>query len=110
MKIQVDVQIIYQDGEPKFVVIPYTQYLALVSWSKKDAEGFVPQEVRELQCRKDISLIAAWRLYKGMSQKELAQRLGVSPSAVAQVERVGGSTLQRIATVLGLRVAQLVEN
>ncbi|HGE8268060.1 TPA: helix-turn-helix transcriptional regulator [Aeromonas hydrophila] len=114
MKIQVDVQFIFQDGEPKFAVIPYYQYLALTNWNDKDAEGFIPQEVRELQSRKKISLLAAWRVYKGVSQKELAQRLGVSPSAVAQVERVGGSpqkkTLQRIAAVLDLRVAQLVDN
>ncbi|ENC6660168.1 MULTISPECIES: helix-turn-helix domain-containing protein [Aeromonas] len=114
MKIQVDVQFICQDGEPKFAVIPYHQYLALTNWSDKDAEGFVPQEVRELQSRKKISLLAAWRTYKGVSQKELAQRLGVSPSAVAQVERIDGSpqkkTLQRIAAALDLRTAQLVDN
>jgi len=51
-------------------------------------------------------LIRSQRLLRGISQSELARRVGISPSAVSQVERgirgVGGSTLMRVWEVLGV--------
>ena len=51
-------------------------------------------------------LIRSQRLLRGVSQSELARRVGISPSAVSQVERgvrgVGGATLMRVWEVLGV--------
>ena len=51
-------------------------------------------------------LIRSQRLLRGISQSELARRVGISPSAVSQVERgvrgIGGETLMRVWEVLGV--------
>lgn len=51
-------------------------------------------------------LIRSQRLLRGVSQSELARRVGISPSAVSQVERgvrgIGGETLMRVWEVLGV--------
>lgn len=51
-------------------------------------------------------LIRSQRLLRGISQSELARRVGITPSAVSQVERgvrgVGGETLMRVWEVLGV--------
>lgn len=52
------------------------------------------------------------RKRKGMTQKELAQRLGVTASAVSQYEKPGANltqeTLQKIAAALDCRVNELM--
>lgn len=112
MKAPTEVQIINQDGKPAFVVLPYDQYLALMNqWD--DAQVYIPHDVVGLCVKKGMSLLAAWRTYKGMSQSELATRMGVSQPAVAQMEKIGSKpqkrTLIKAATALGVRVEQLVE-
>ena len=51
-------------------------------------------------------LVRRQRLERGLSQSELARRVGISPSAVSQVERgvrgIGGETLMRIWDALGV--------
>lgn len=51
-------------------------------------------------------LVRRQRLERGISQSELARRVGISPSAVSQVERgargIGGETLMRIWEALGV--------
>lgn len=52
------------------------------------------------------ALVRRQRLERGISQSELARRVGISPSAVSQVERgargIGGETLIRIWEALGV--------
>jgi DNA-binding XRE family transcriptional regulator len=50
---------------------------------------YLPNEVVGLQIEKGMSPIAAWRTYKGLSQQQLADQLGVSQPAIAQLEREG---------------------
>ena len=53
------------------------------------------------------------RKRKGITQKELAQRLGVTASAVSQYEKPGANltqeTLQKIAAALDCRVIEVTE-
>lgn len=107
-----DVQIIRQDGEPAFAVIPYARYLELTR-GKPDSESYTPNEVIGLQVEQGLSLIAAWRVYKGLSQQELASLINVSQPAVAQMEKPGAKprikTLEKVADALGVTVEQLTE-
>lgn len=53
------------------------------------------------------------RIDQGLSQRQLAIRAGLSPGAVAALERRGSGrpeTLKKIADVLGVRASQLVRS
>ncbi len=112
MKTHTDVQIIKQDGLPAFAVIPYGQYLELIG-RDTDGEVYIPHEVVGLCVEKGMSLIAAWRTYKGMSQAELADKMGITQPGVAQIEKEGAKpqlrTLEKAAQALGVQIEQLTD-
>ncbi|MBW7877663.1 MAG: helix-turn-helix transcriptional regulator [Candidatus Cloacimonetes bacterium] len=86
-----------------------TQILRLVG----QEERYIPNEFVGLCIKKGMSLLAAWRTYKGLSQTQLAEAIGISQSAVAQSEKEGAkprkSTLKKIAEALGVDVEQITE-
>lgn len=109
MSAPTDVQIIERNGQPEYAVIPYEDYLSLLN-SQTDDE-FIPHEVVEISLFTGGNMVAAWRRHKKVSQTELAQKLRVSQSAVAQMERPGynhrSNTLKRIADALDINIEQL---
>ncbi len=112
MKAPIDVQIIKQAGRPVFAVLPYDQYLKLTQQSA-ESEIYIPHEVIGLCIEKGLSLLAAWRTYKGLSQSELAERMGITQPGIAQMERPGAKlqrrTLEKVATALGVHPEQLTD-
>ena len=70
----------------------------------------IPFEVAELHLD-GAGFIQAWREYLGLTQDEVAQRLGVPVSAFAQMEAPEAlsdvATLKKIAEVLGVEWQQL---
>lgn len=97
-----DIQtILDEDGEPAFVVIPYHRYRELV-----EPRTALPHEVVGMVINKGYSLIKAWRTYLRLTQKDIARALGISQSAVSQIESVDGSprgsTLQKLANVFNV--------
>lgn len=52
-----------------------------------DVQIYFPDEVIELQIEQGISLLAAWRTYRGLSQADLAVRLGVSLNTIMVIEQ-----------------------
>lgn len=100
--------IIGPDGRPAFAVIPYDDYLR----SRKDEEeGAIPHEVIGLIVLNDWTPIRAWREHLGVTQQEVAERLGISQPAFAQQEaarRPRKATRERIAAALGIFPEQLV--
>ena len=107
MNIPTDVQIITHSGKPAFAVVPYEQWLQLTGQS---SEAYFPHDVVGHQLQ-GHSLIAAWRKYRKMSQNELADRLGISQSAMAQIEssdsKPQNKTLKKLSTVLKVTMDQL---
>jgi DNA-binding XRE family transcriptional regulator len=105
-------QVIEQNGVPAFAVIPYHEYLKLVSMAGKDEDALIPHEVVELVIKKDINLARAWRVYLGLTQKEVAKRAGISQSALSQIEKAENSrsaTLEKLAKAMGLTISQLTD-
>ena len=104
-----DVQIITHSGKPAFAVVPYEQWLQLTGQTD---EVYFPHEVVGFQLQ-GYSLIAAWRKYKKLSQTQLADQLGISQSAMAQMESKDSTpqpkTLDRVAMALGIITKQLQE-
>lgn len=109
MNVPTDVQIIEQGGKPAFAVVPYDQWLEMIS--ERDENILFPDEVVGYHFEEGLSLIAAWRKYKNLSQKDLADKLGITQPAMAQIEKPGAKpqrkTLQKVAAALGLSVQQL---
>jgi DNA-binding XRE family transcriptional regulator len=112
MKAPIDVQIIKQEGRPVFAVLPYDQYLKLTGQST-EPDIYIPHEVVGLCVEKEMSLLAAWRTYKGLSQSELAERMEITQPGVAQMERPGAKlqrrTVKKAARALGVHPEQLTE-
>lgn len=93
------------DGTPAFVVIPYADYIA----DRVEARDLIPHAVIE-RTVEGASPARAWREHLGLTQVEVAKRLGVSQPTYAQLE--GSETLRkssrlRIAAALGILPAQL---
>lgn len=95
-----------------FAVLPYDQYLKLTEQGT-ESEIYIPHEVIGLCIEKGLSLLAAWRTYKGLSQSELAERMGITQPGIAQMERAGAKlqrrTLEKAASALGVHSEQLTE-
>lgn len=101
MNTPTDVQIINDaEGKPAFVVIPYAQYIA----NHPQADR-VPNEVVGHMVKDGLTPIAAWRRHLGLSQAEVAARIGISQPAYAQQEQASRprkATREKIARALGI--------
>ena len=56
-------------------------------------------------------MVRPWREYLGLTQHEVAARIGISQAALAQIERSKRPrkvTLQRLAKALGITYEQLL--
>ena len=109
MNVHTDVQIIRQGDRPVFAVVPYDKWLELIGGD--DEQVYIPHEVVGLQLKQGLSLNAAWRKHLGVTQQELANKTGMSQSAMAQIEKSGANpqekTLKKIAKALGVSIEQI---
>ncbi|MDH4556176.1 helix-turn-helix transcriptional regulator [Pseudomonas sp. BN417] len=93
------------DGKPAFVVIPYEEYIA----QRRLDEDLIPHDVVSRMVD-GATAIRAWREHLGLTQTDVAERLGITQSAYAQQEassRPRKATRERIAKVLGITQDQL---
>ncbi|RAA18957.1 helix-turn-helix domain-containing protein [Ralstonia pseudosolanacearum] len=101
-----NVQLIHgPDGAPAFVVIPYAEYIA----GRMQDRSLIPHAVIE-RTVEGATPVRAWREHLGLTQAELAGRLGISQPAYAQQEssdRLRKASRDRIAAALGILPAQL---
>lgn len=76
------------------------------------ADGLIPHEVVVAAVHNHWSLARAWREYLGLNQLSMAQRVGVSVSAYANMEtefsRLSQASRERLADALGIGLDQLV--
>ena len=108
------VQLIKDDnGKTQYVVIPYHEYFRMLlqmaeidDETDDDLEDIevehdslddveLPGEVCSIMTWQNVSLQAAWRILRGMSQQEVAEKLGISQSAVFRAIRLGILTAER---------------
>lgn len=124
------VQLIKDDeGKTQYVVIPYDEYfrmcLQLAEYDDetddvlKDIECehdiyddvSLPGEVCDVMDKENVSLQAAWRIFRGLSQQEVADKLGISQSAVSQLEALDSRpqkrTRERLAAIYGCAQEQI---
>jgi len=94
------------DGRPAFVVMPYDEFVK----NFEQANDLVPDAVVKLSFDEEMSPAKAWRTHLGLTQAEVAQRLGVTQSAYAQLEassKLRKSSREKIAVALGISPGQL---
>jgi predicted transcriptional regulator len=107
-----NIQIINQDGHPAFVVIPYDDYVRACRKTPRIPEsGNIPNDVVWLSVEKGYSLARAWREYLGLTQAEVAAKMGISQAALSQMEsgekKLRKASLEKLAKALGVTVEQV---
>ncbi|PLR29842.1 transcriptional regulator [Chimaeribacter californicus] len=73
----------------------------------------IPSEVIGIVIKKGVSLLAAWRIHRNMSQKDVADQLGVTQANVSKMEkseRPQAGTLEKFAKLYNCRVGQLTDD
>lgn len=88
------------DAEEKQDVADALKALAEI----RDGAGTMPAEVFDMILDADVTPLAAWRRYRGLSQAELARRAGLSQVWISRIERGGGygsrDTRRKLAAAL----------
>ena len=116
MKEPINYQVIKDNGEPAFAVVPYPEFKALLAEAASstitaDEEVTFPHMVARMIAVDEMSPIKAWRIYLGKTQAQLAEDLKITQPAVAQLEhrdaKVQIRTLFKVAAALGVDVEQL---
>ncbi|MDO4626381.1 MAG: helix-turn-helix transcriptional regulator [Pasteurellaceae bacterium] len=108
-----NIQIIHdENGLPAFAVIPYNDYQVLQQNNvlRKSLRSDIPTAVLDIFFENECSTVRAWREYLGLTQAEVAERIGVTQSAYSQHEntkRLRRSTREKIANALGIHPEQL---
>ncbi|MFY1028249.1 helix-turn-helix domain-containing protein [Actinobacillus seminis] len=119
------------NGKPLFVILPIEQFeeMELLSrfaieskeeqaqWEdipveKADEQGdTIPNEIVNIMINEDVSLLGAWRIYRKLSQYDVAKQTGLTQSAISQAERKESKpqrkTLERLAKVYDCKPTQL---
>lgn len=88
------------DGRPAFAVIPYADYVA-----NHPIDDLVPNEVVGYMVKEGLTATGAWRKHLGLSQQDVADRIGITQPAYAQQEQAAKprkATRERIAEAFGI--------
>src|SRR3989304_4849173 len=113
MKKHIDYQTIDYQGNPAFVLVPWDDFKRIRPLLQGDniRSTGIPQAVVEAHILRAVPMIRAWREHIGITQRELAARIGVSQAAIAKLEKPNAkprrATLQKIAEALGISIENL---
>jgi DNA-binding XRE family transcriptional regulator len=94
-----------------YVMLPVEDFTKLQGKAPWIPEGdATPLEVVRRHIEDNVSKARAWREYLGLTQAEVAARMGISQAALSQLEnqkRPRRASLEKLAKALGLNVEQL---
>ncbi|MBS7663253.1 helix-turn-helix transcriptional regulator [Pseudomonas lalucatii] len=97
-----NVQVIKNDGEPQYAVLPWAEYQALLQAAGRVAPVAAPQAAEAPA----LSQLARLREAKGLSAEQLARAVGISPHYLGMIEsgeRQPDAAIQRaLAWTLGV--------
>ncbi|MDP8079953.1 helix-turn-helix domain-containing protein [Phocoenobacter skyensis] len=107
-----NIQIINNEkGLPAFAVIPYALFEELRENGQKiDFDTAVPKAVVDDVFDNNVTPLRAWRNHLGLSQKEMANRLGISQAGYSKhenSEKLTKLTREKMAKVLNITPEQL---
>jgi DNA-binding XRE family transcriptional regulator len=99
------------DGEPAFVLIPYADYVKTHPAEPESPDDVsVPHAVVALMLEQQMTPVRAWRAHLGVTQTDVAAKMGITQSAYAQMEAAPKNrkaTREKIAAALGIMPEQL---
>lgn len=102
-----------EEGGQYYAVVPLAAFTQLLDKAQETDALTIPHDIARRHLLEGVSLIRGWREYLSLSQQDLASRLAVSQSQIAQWERPEArprhASLKRIADALGIHVKQLEE-
>ncbi|EGJ50853.1 helix-turn-helix domain-containing protein [Desulfocurvibacter africanus] len=103
-------QVVEHEGKTLYVLVPVEEYRELERL-RAGEEPTYPHEVVE-RLTEGKSLVRAWREYRGLTQEDMATRLGITIPAYQRMEQPGRNlrlgTLKRLAKALEVRVDHLI--
>lgn len=118
-----NIQYINDDkGRPLYALVPVAEFERLTAederyWEEIPVESDaydnigIPHEIISIMVSRDISIAAAWRIHRGMSQAEAAAALGITQSALSQIEKKGNraqeKTREQLAAIYQCQPEQL---
>lgn len=53
----------------------------------KNDDALIPFDVVKIKNRKDVTLQAAWRIYRKLTQKQVADAMGITQASVSAMEK-----------------------
>lgn len=116
-------------GEPVYAVLPIEEYHALLArqiacddktdedlieldYEQADNDSVaIPFDVVKIKHTHNVNLLGAWRIYRNLSQQEVADKLGLSQGAISQMERRDNKpqkkTLARFSQIYDCKIEQM---
>ncbi len=121
------VQVIHQNGKPEYAVLPYPEYLVLVEQAEMledirsydNAKKSIASGNEELFPASVVDALAdgenpikVWREYRGLTQQQVAEEIGISVPFVSQLEtekrRASIEVMKKLASMLHVEIDDLV--
>ncbi|MDG6268747.1 helix-turn-helix transcriptional regulator, partial [Glaesserella parasuis] len=74
-------------------------------------DTLTPFDVVKIKHENNVNLLGAWRIYRNLSQQEVADKVGISQGAISQMERSDSKpqkkTLERFSKIYDCDVKQM---
>jgi len=122
------VQIIERDGQPEYAVVPIETYRRLLALAEdmediraydramaeidRGEDEVLPAEVADRLLSGKTHPLRIWREYRGLTQQQLAQAVGVGKSYISQIEagkkQAAVGVLQALSRTLAVDMEDLV--
>jgi transcriptional regulator with XRE-family HTH domain len=103
------------DGAPQYAILPWDRYQSLLHSARQRAaaRGREPPSEIARRLEEGASPLRAWREYRGLSQFQLAARVGISRAYLTQIE-IGERTgtvevMARLSRCLGCLIEDLIQ-
>ncbi|MFD1806847.1 helix-turn-helix domain-containing protein [Pasteurella oralis] len=91
------------DNQTIWVDVPYE--------ASSHDEVTIPHDVLAIMLEQNVSLLAAWRIYRKLSQHDAAKKTGLTQSVISQAEKQNSKpqrkTCERLAKIYHCKPEQL---
>ncbi|EKK3319995.1 helix-turn-helix transcriptional regulator [Salmonella enterica] len=93
-----------ESNDEKYESIPYE--------SGEYDDETIPHDVISVMVDEQVSLLAAWRIYKGLSLRDVSEIIGISPVDIDREERSEHperELVEKLAVIYGCRIGQIID-